>query len=404
MHTKTKRIALFGYFGEGNIGNDASLEAMVVFLRRARPKAELVCVCGRIQRVLADYHIPVILVNWPRPANFLFWSLNGLLFKVPGRLVDLFYTLKAVQQFDVMIIPGTGILDDFGDRPWIMPYALFKWCLAARITGVRVLFVSIGAGPMNHPLNRWLLKSAARLAHYRSYRDAVSKNFMESIGIDTRMDPVYPDLVFKLQIPPSLAIPREEEDPVRVGVGVMRYYGPTGRHADHGREIYETYVKKITLFVVWLLDHDYRVRLLIGDLDDQIVVDSIVNAVRAEKIGLPIEQFVSEPTQSFNDLTRQIAETDIVVASRFHNLICALKLTKPTISLGYRQRHEELMAETGLGAFCQRIEELDVDRLIDQFTTLALRRKDFARVIRDKTLVYQKRLRLQEDVLTATLL
>jgi polysaccharide pyruvyl transferase WcaK-like protein len=101
---------------------------------------------------------------------------------------------------------------------------------------------------------------------------------------------------------------------------------------------------------------------------------------------------------------RQIADTDIVIASRFYNLICALKLNRPVVSLGYGQRHEELMAEMGLGAFCQPIEKLDVDRLIEQFTTLTLGRKDFARIIEEATVVYQKRLSEQESSLATMLL
>src|SRR5690606_2129021 len=36
-----KRIGVFGLFGCGNAGNDGSLEAMLLFLRRVRPDAEL---------------------------------------------------------------------------------------------------------------------------------------------------------------------------------------------------------------------------------------------------------------------------------------------------------------------------------------------------------------------------
>jgi len=375
---------------------------MLIFLRQARPDAEVTCACDWPKRVRANYHIPAISINWPRSSNFLFRSLNDLLFKVPGRLVDLFYTFNAARQFDVMIIPGTGILDDFGDRPWGMPYTLFKWCLFARLLGVKIAFVSIGAGPMAHPVNRWLLKSAARFAHYRSYRDSGSKNFMASIGIDTRMDPVYPDLVFNLPIPPSLTTSRQEAEPLSVGIGVMFYQGPTG-HADGGQQIYETYVKKITRFVLWLLDHGYRVRLLVGDAIDQHVVDTIINTIRTERVDLPPKQLVAEPAHTYDDLMRQIADTDIVIASRFHNLICALKLNRPVVSLGYRQRHEELLADMGLGAFCQSIENLDVDRLIEQFTTLTSGRKELARIIHDAIVIYQKRLSQQENVLTTML-
>ena len=70
--------------------------------------------------------------------------------------------------------------------------------------GVKIIFASIGAGPIQHPLSRWFMKSAARAAHYRSYRDTVSKAFMESIGFDARNDPIYPDIAFALSAPSAL--------------------------------------------------------------------------------------------------------------------------------------------------------------------------------------------------------
>ena len=59
-----------------------------------------------------------------------------------------------------------------------------------------------------------------------------------------------------------------------------------------------------------------------------------------------------------------------VVATRYHNVICALMLAKPTISIGYGEKNAVLMAGTGLADYCQSIGSLDVDRLIEQFTDL----------------------------------
>ncbi len=66
----------------------------------------------------------------------------------------------------------------------------------------------------------------------------------------------------------------------------------------------------------------------------------------------------------------QMALTDVVVATRFHNIVCALKMHRPTISLSYAKKNDVLMAELGLGQFCQHIETFDVDRLTEQFSLL----------------------------------
>jgi polysaccharide pyruvyl transferase WcaK-like protein len=404
VQTKKLKIGLFGMFGFENIGNDATLEAILLFLRHTRPNAELVCICIGPERVQADFGIAAINISWQRPNNFLFRSVNAVLLKIPGRIVDLFYTFKAAKQFDVMIIPGTGMLEGYGAKPWQMPSILFTWCLIARACGVKIGFVSVGAGPLVNPVNRWLMKSAARLASYRSYRDMASKEFMKSIGIDTRNDRVYPDIVFKLPTPSFIARPTHDAGSLTVGIGVMLYHGPRARNDAEGRQIYDTYLKKITRFVLWLLDYGHRVRLLVGDTSDQHAVDCILRAVTAARGNFPREKISAAPIETFDSLMREMADTDVVVASRFHNLICALKLNKPAISLGYRKPHDELMNDIGLGEFSQQLECLDVDRLIDQFKKLTSTRINYVETIAKANVTYKKLLAQQENVLAGTLL
>src|SRR5262249_39800526 len=142
---------------------------------------------------------------------------------------------------------------------------------------------------------------------------------------------------------------------------------------DHysGADIFAGYLKKVTRFLIWLLDRGHNVRILTGDTGDQHVVQDLMTAVAAEGRIVPPERLVAEPILSLHDLMKQIALTDIVVATRFHNVVCALKLGRPTISIGYADKNDALLADMGLGDFCQHIESLDVDLLIKQFITLA---------------------------------
>ena len=45
-------------------------------------------------------------------------------------------------------------------------------------------------------------------------------------------------------------------------------------------------------------------------------------------------------------------------------------LSKPTISIGYGEKNAVLMADMGLADYCQPVNDLDVGRLIEQFTDL----------------------------------
>jgi len=401
------RIGLIGLFGLGNAGNDGSLEAMLIFLRKVRPDAELICFCavnsGASEKVAPDFRLPTVPLAVPRPAGGLLRVLDMLSLKAPRQLASLVRSIAQARKLDLLIAPGMGMLDDFTDRPLAMPLALFGWCLAARLCGARIAFVSVGAGPITHPISRWLLKSAAAMARYRSYRDTISKNFMESIGFDTRDDAVYPDIAFKLPAPPSRPRQPRANGTLTVGVGVMAYQG--WRDGDpRGETIYSAYLEKITCFVLWLLDRGHVVRILMGDAADRRAVTDVVTRVASARPDLPEGRLLAEPSCSLHELMHQIAETDVVVATRFHNVVCALKLGKPTVSIGYGEKNAALMAEMGLDRFCQHIERLQLDLLIEQFTLLLAGRQSYEQSIRETNAVYQRRLKQQDLLLAARVL
>lgn len=396
------RIALFGLFGCGNLGNDGSLEAMIDFLRNVRPDADLLCICDNPDLVAQTYNIATLPISRSRHVYYPPRKLNRFFRKISGRLFDLARIFKHVRKTDVMIVPGTGILDDFGERPYGMPLDIFWWCLAARLMGTKIAFASIGAGPIGHRLSRWLMAGAARLAHYRSYRDTLSKDFMDSIGFNTQGDLVYPDIVFRLKTPPTSPSKPRASTNLTVGVGVMSYYGWYG-FAEGGNAIFERYIGKLAQFVIHLLDSGHDVRLLTGELADKTAVDALLKAVAETRPNVPNTRLTAKLSYSLHDVMRQISETDLVVATRFHNIVCALKMGRPTISLGYSKKNDVLMAEMGLGAYCQHVETFDVDTLVNQFSRLVADRETCERAIRSRTLEFARQLEQQDRYLLSTL-
>lgn len=394
------RILTFGLFGCGNFGNDGSLEAMLNVLRAICPEAEVTCVTAQPAVVAAAQRVTALPIDWPRPDWPLYRRIDRLLFKIPGTLMDAIHAFVRTRRADILIVPGTGILDDFRERPMGMPLALFLWCLGARLAGARIAFVSVGAGPIRHPLSRMLMKAAARMANYRSYRDAASRDFMRSIGCHRDFDTVYPDLAFALSAPP--AVPPRPDAPPAVGVGIMAY---RGWRAGTGLEeaIYARYINTMALFVGRLLDRGHRVRLLVGDAVDWEAVEAVSAAIHARGIAAPPGQLTMAPAHSLHDIMRQMADTELVVATRFHNVVCALRMGRPLISIGYAPKNDALMAEMGLEAFCQHVEQLDLKRLMVQFDALMAERAEHERRIRTVVNAFRDQLARQEAALATTL-
>jgi polysaccharide pyruvyl transferase WcaK-like protein len=252
-------------------------------------------------------------------------------------------------------------------RPWQFPYDMFVLCAAGRIFGTKVALVSVGANVASERLTGRLFTAAARLAFYRSYRDALSRDAMRRQGLDAAGDRVYPDLAFGLAGPPA-----GPGDAGIVGIGLMDYSGNNEDDRGRAEEIRARYLAKMKAFTRWLVDDGRQVRLFVGDINnaDDTVVEEILADLRGYRPDLGPARVVAEPVSTFADLRRAMEPVGAVVATRYHNVVCALMLAKPTISIGYGEKNAVLMTGTGLADYCQPINDLDVGRLIEQFTDL----------------------------------
>lgn len=174
------RIAFFGNFGSTNFGNEATLVAIVARLRLLFPTCELYCVCSFPASANATYGIDAVPHTirssrlWDRqarPSKRAWMTLSGL----GEELREYLRAWRVLEGTDLLIVPGTGLLTDaYGLMGW-GPYGLLRWSLVARLRRCRIMFVSVGAGPIHTAPGRLLLKSALSLAEYRSYRDAPSR-------------------------------------------------------------------------------------------------------------------------------------------------------------------------------------------------------------------------------------
>jgi polysaccharide pyruvyl transferase WcaK-like protein len=137
-------------------------------------------------------------------------------------------------------------------------------------------------------------------------------------------------------------------------------------------------------FIRWLVDTDHRVRLFWGDDVDGIAVQEIMADLRAHRPDLDPGTVVAEAFSSLSELMGEMALVGAFAGTRYHNVLCALKLSKPTLSIGYSAKHDALMADMGLSDFCQSARSIDVDRLIGQLTELENRSAELRRSLRER--------------------
>ena len=372
----TLRIGVFGLFGMGNLGNEGSLTAFVEQVHAVAPDASFICFGADADAAEREHNIPAFqLMTYRAPANASGWAVLAL--KCLSRLWDIPRIMWLVGKVDVLVVPGMGVLESrLTSRAWGLPYWLFLAVAACRLRGRPVALVSVGAEPVGNRAMRVFMSRIIKFADYVSYRDAASVAVARSIGSAGVPGSVYPDLAFSLPAPAGIAV-----RPGHVVVGVMAFAGGTDDPVQ-GPAVVERYVDRMVELLDRLCDRGHSITLLVGDTADLVIADRIRQRLPVRDLGVSDPVAIARDAEDLDAIMREMARAEAVVVSRFHNLVCALKVLKPVVSLGYAQKNRDLLAEFGLPDWTHDMTDFDVDRAVAEAEEAAARRLEFEPVIR----------------------
>ena len=192
---------------------------------------------------------------------------------------------------------------------------------------------------------------AARGMSRVTYRDADSLTYMEGIGAGRPEATVCPDVVFA-HPPPDAAEPAPTAGRVTVGVGVMAY----GGWSNPGEgDVYQRYLAMLTEVVTGIVQAGDAVRLLVGQPIDLPTAQLLLSGLSPE-IAAQVEpaEFREMP-----GLLETVGQCDLVVATRYHNVVAALLMRRPVVSLSYAPKNAVLLRDVGMSEFDRRVEDAD---------------------------------------------
>lgn len=369
---KPARISFYGNFGAGNLGNECTLQAVIEQILRRWPDAQLLCFCTNPQDVRTRHNIaafPSEAVD--RRSGSGARGRLGRIFRIvfrriPLELVHWAKSLRAVSRTDMLIVAGTGIVADYLTGPLGWPYDIFKLSALAALCRVKLVFLSVGVGPIQHPLSRWFLKMSLSLAHHRSYRDEASKQYLEKIRFNAERDLVCPDVVFGLSQGNFVsAVPAGQRRIIGLG---LKDYGSADRLEP---KAFQEYLDTMADFVSWLQGRGYGVRLLIGDIQyDSGVIEEFVDVLKRRNLPTNAPRLIFERPLTVAELLRQVGETEVVISARYHNLVMALIQNKPVIALSDHAKLDSLVSDFGLAQYLLPLRNLSPDALIGRFKQL----------------------------------
>ena len=429
---KAPRIAILAMpAGKGNLGDEALLASAIEHVRRRVPDAQILALTGNPEDTLRRHGVSAAATGAapPRPREGqarrettapAARPVVARLKRVPGIapairvvLAPLRGARSAVREIGaaarsldrlrgtrLLVVPGSGVLSEHFGGPMNLPYTLCKWCALARLAGARIVFLSMGAGPLDSRLGRWFVKRSLNWADYHSVRDVTSKRIVDGLGV-RGATPLYPDLAHSLRLPGTA--PRIGTGPAReIGVNPFPQFDPR-YWPERNPTSYVRYVDRLAEFCVELLRRGARLHLFPTQVrSDPLVVADLRDAILR---GMPeaADHVVVPAVETLEDLTAVLDGVDLVVATRFHGILFALMRTRPVLAISNHHKMTELMIAAGQAEYVLPIDPLDPAALLERFVALESDRVRIQADLARRMEEFERRLAEQYDTALACL-
>lgn len=389
-----RKIGLLGPYGTGNLGDAAVQEAVMHNLRIELPDAEFVGISlnpadtrerhgiealpARRSHVRVAPPPPNAATTAAGPERISFAErLKSAIKRVPLvfpllRFIQELWLLRIwpvfaeigflarawrqLREFDVLLVSGGGQLNEYWGGPWAHPYTLFKWALVARLAGARMLIINVGAGQFDRRLSRFFIRSALRLAEYRSFRDIESQERVAELG-DIGPSSVHPDQVFGLPVDDFLSVPAQRKV---ICVNPLPYYDPRAwPEKDAAR--YQKYLSNLAELCIALIKRDFEVRLLPTQVNmDRLAIDDLARVVEAHP-DLPADaRFHVLQFATLTDLLEALQDCDVLIASRLHGMLIAHLLQRPALAVSPDPKLDSHLRAIGQLENCLPADDFDV--------------------------------------------
>lgn len=425
MKDTVKKVVLLNHVGGGNLGDDATIDAILQNIRARWPEAEIHAITMNPEDTMRRHALPAY------PIRTKTWSITEstridkvgagkslktafvrkgflyrfckpiyrLLVEIPRSIVkEVSFLLRAqkhLQSYDLLVIAGGGQLTE-RDGAWAFPYTLFKWTMLARFTKVRSIFLNLGVGPLSSTAGKLLSVQALKQADYVSFRDEKSQKLARSSGF-TGKSYVFPDNVYGLDNNLATSAESQRAKELIVGFAPVPYGDPQLHPNEKDRVVYDTFLSKCTSIHEWLSANRYSVWLFGTDVGvDPPVNKQLLSAVRDQNKGGSLKDYNPQTVQEVLEL---MSRMDYIITCRFHGVIFAHLLNKPVVAIAHHPKVITLMNELGLGDYCVDIRDFDPVQVTDMFSSLVHNSHEVKASMSESLCRYRSELERQYDEL-----
>ncbi len=318
------RFSIFGYYGQGNAGDEAILSALIDGIKAELPNANISVCSARPQETKAEHQ-----VNAYRFFGLGLKSIiKGLLRKTRSDYIN---AVISFFRSDVIIIGGGGLFFDNAEtNRWFFGY--INLIHRAKRFGKKIALVGISVGPLHHKGSEEAIKEAFALVDLISVRDNTSRDTLIRCGVAPERIHVIPDLVFTLNSASDERVAEilaQESFPTQ-GCNIALTPCCYNTKQPGWVEQYAAFCERVVAELncnLWLIPMQRN-----DNHDDLSAIETIYAGLSE---NAKTRAHILRGLYSAKEIQGIISKADAVLAERLHGSIMAINTNTPVLSIAY---------------------------------------------------------------------
>lgn len=350
-----KKILVWGYYGQGNFGDDYNLKSLIDNLKKLELYLKYdLYYTSYDNNIFEEIVYPFDLLKHKGKLKFLNLILN------------FYHTQKFLSKVDIIIFGGGTQYFECGKNDFISFCLKYLHLFLFKLRQNRkIIQLNIGIGSIQSKYNIQLFKQIIRKSDYVYLRDIDSYKFVKKI-LPSKNNVYHDKDLSYYYNPHDKDSSIDSNKNAHLGINLIDYYNyfeKSGVKREMFIEIFkdliEYYIKKgfsITIFPMQLSK---------GGFDDVITAD-LMKKLNRHKVN------VVKYKNNIKAFHSKLSKTTICVGMRYHFSLIAIQNNIPTLGISYQPKVRRTFEEYKIDNFVVEMNAIDYIELIKMIDDLLL--------------------------------
>ena len=357
------KITIHGFYGQGNLGDEAILKALLQEFNKF-PNIKVVVFSSKPKQVSITHGVGSVHSQGRRSLLRRIWE---------------------IKTSDLFILGGGGLLKDYGNdssslKEWLR---LLKF---AKRLNIKTALCAVGVENIRYDESRKLIRDALDGVDLITVRDYKSKDVLMNIGVANEV---------KVVSDPAILLANINADKIKDNlisskvIICIRHWFNKGFYIEKP-EINENFIRSLSTAADFLIEH-YNMKIDFIPFrttsydDDRIVAKQVVSYMKHKD-----KTHIYSRILEVDEFIEMAKRSSLVIGMRLHSLILGTSIGVPVIGLEYMPKVKAYMESIKQSEYSLDLETITSEKLINKILITFEKYKERSQIINSEVFRLRK--------------